>query len=113
MIQLDEICGRMEDLMDMVNLFIPRGEIHPRWVDVTSTPMMLRARGWMATTLVNDETSPFDVYVLHEMRMIDSGDPPIKPGGAWECDFRARVGEPLFLVCKPGETAKVRAWGVR
>jgi hypothetical protein len=109
-ILLDEVAGKLSDVIELLKQQIPSGHIVSSSVFVTDEPVEVNLGLWVKTTLYND--GPDDIYVYNNRQFPSTQDAALKMGDSLPVDKGRRTAERFYLVCASGGTATVRIFHI-
>ena len=109
-ILLDEVTGRLRDLMEFMQNTVAEGGLDLPTITITDESQEVRFGRWLSINITND--GPNDVYVYFQRKLPSTLDSGLKSGESIRLDQGYKVARSIYPVCKTGESAKIRTWVV-
>ena len=106
-ILLDEIAGRLRDIMEFQRDTVAEGGLDTPTMTITDEPKEVKLGRWLSLTITNDGTA--DVYLFFQRKRPGSLDSPIKSGETIQMDQKRKVARPIYIVTSSG-SATIRLW---
>lgn len=106
-ILLDEIAGRLRDIMEFQRDTVAEGGLDTPTITVTDEPTEVKLGKWLSLTITNDGSA--DVYLFFQRKRPGSLDSPIKSGDTIHIDQKRKVARPIYIVTSSG-SATIRLW---